>query len=85
MGYKWKKEAEDMTYSRQFHISTVCFSLSFFDDGYYGSIMLAAMCCNIVTMARTARRSVILPRRGTLNGNGPGIGSGWAAAAGRLQ
>jgi len=79
MGYKWKKEAEDMTYSRQFHIRTVCFSLSFFDVGYYGSIMLAAMCCN------TARHSFILARRGTLNGNGPGIGSGWAAAAGRLQ
>lgn len=78
MGYKWKKEAEDMTYSRQFHISTVCFSLSFF-------FMLAAMCCNIVTAARAARHSVILARRGTLNGNGPGIGSGWAAAAGRLQ
>jgi hypothetical protein len=41
--------------------------------------LLAAMCCN------TARHSVILARRGTLNGNGPGIGSGWAAAAGRLQ
>jgi hypothetical protein len=55
------------------------FSFFFFDVGYYGSIMLAAMCCN------TARHSVILARRGTLNGNGPGIGSGWAAAAGRLQ
>jgi nitrate reductase gamma subunit len=80
MGYKWKKEAEDMTYSRQFHISTVCFSLSFFLMlAIMALYLLAAMCCN------TARHSVILARRGTLNGNGPGIGSGWAAAAGRLQ
>ena len=63
------------------------FSFLFFDVDYYGSIMLAAMCCNIVTVARrgAARHSVILARRDTLNGNGPGIGSGWAAAAGRLQ
>ena len=28
------------------------FSFLFFDVDYYGSIMLAAMCCNIVTVAR---------------------------------